>query len=100
MDKVTLVTGLWDIGRGDLQEGWSRSFQHYLDKFQQLLQVDVNMIIFGDEELEKFVFNNRRSENTQFVRRDLSWFKNNDFYNKIQVISICNTCTNNVRINL
>jgi hypothetical protein len=86
MNKITLVTGLWDIGRGDLQEGWSRSFQHYLDKFQQLLQVDVNMIIFGDEELEKFVFDNRRTENTQFVRRDLSWFKTNDFYDKIQKI--------------
>jgi O-methyltransferase len=85
-NTTTLVTGLWDIGRGDLQEGWSRSFQHYLDKFQQLLQVDVNMIIFGDEELEKFVLNNRRSENTQFVRRELSWFKNNDFYDKIQKI--------------
>jgi FkbM family methyltransferase len=84
--KLTLVTGLWDIGRGDLQEGWSRSFQHYLDKFQQLLQVDVNMIIFGDKELEEFVLNNRSSENTQFVIRDLSWFKNNDFYDKIQKI--------------
>ena len=83
---TTLVTCLWDIGRGNLQEGWSRSYQHYLDKFQQLLQVDVNMIIFGDEELEKFVSDNRRSENTQFVRRDLSWFKNNDFYGKIQKI--------------
>jgi O-methyltransferase len=83
---TTLVTGLWDIGRSNLQEGWSRSFQHYLDKFQQLLQVDVNMIIFGDEELEKFVLNNRSSEKTQFVRRDLSWFKNNDFYGKIQKI--------------
>ena len=88
MNKITLVTGLWDIGRGDLQEGWSRSFQHYLDKFQQLLQVDVNMIIFGDKELEKFVFDNRRTENTQFVRRDLSWFKTNDFYDKIQKIRI------------
>jgi O-methyltransferase len=85
-NATTLVTGLWDIGRSNLQEGWSRSFQHYLDKFQQLLQVDVNMIIFGDEELEKFVLNNRSSEKTQFVRRDLSWFKNNDFYNKIQKI--------------
>jgi hypothetical protein len=84
--NITLVTGLWDIGRGDLQEGWSRSFQHYLDKFQQLLQVDVNMIIFGDKELEEFVLNNRSSENTQFVIRDLSWFKNNDFYDKIQKI--------------
>ena len=84
--NITLVTGLWDIGRGDLQEGWSRSFQHYLDKFQQLLQVDVNMIIFGDKELEEFVLNNRSSENTQFVIRDLSWFKNNNFYDKIQKI--------------
>jgi hypothetical protein len=86
MNSITLVTGLWDIGRGDLQEGWSRSFQHYLDKFQQLLQVDVNMIIFGDEELEKFVLENRQSENTQFVRRDLTWFKTNEFYDKIQSI--------------
>jgi hypothetical protein len=85
MSKLTLVTGLWDIGRGDLQEGWSRSFQHYLDKFAQLLQVDVNMIIFGDEELEQFVSSNRRSENTQFVRRDLSWFirTNPDWYNQV-----------------
>ena len=52
---ITLVTGLWDIGRGDLSEGWSRSFDHYLNKFEQLLQVDCNMIIFGDSELEKFV---------------------------------------------
>ena len=84
--SVTLVTGLWDIGRGDLQEGWSRSFQYYLEKFEQLLQVNENMIIFGDEELEKFVFKYRRNENTQFVRRDLYWFKNNEFYTKIQSI--------------
>lgn len=84
--SVTLVTGLWDIGRGDLQEGWSRSFQYYLEKFEQLLQVNENMIIFGDEELEKFVFKYRRNENTQFVRRDLSWFKDNEFYTKIQSI--------------
>ena len=84
--KLTVVTGLWDIGRGNLSEGWSRSFQHYLDKFQELLQVDVNMIIFGDEELEKFVLTHRSTENTQFIRRDISWFKNNEFYDKIQLI--------------
>ena len=86
MNGLTFVTGLWDIGRGDLQEGWSRSFQYYLEKFEQLLQVNENMIIFGDEELEKFVFKYRRNENTQFVRRDLSWFKDNEFYTKIQSI--------------
>lgn len=86
MNNITLVTGLWDIGRGDLQEGWSRSFQYYLEKFQQLLKVDENMVIFGDKELEQFVFKHRSVENTQFVYRDLSWFKNNEFYNRIQSI--------------
>jgi hypothetical protein len=83
---ITLVTGLWDIGRGDLSEGWSRSFDHYLSKFEQLLQVDCNMIIFGDSELEKFVNQRRNVTNTQFVLRDLNWFKNNEFYNQIQSI--------------
>ena len=86
MDKLTLVTGLWDIGRGNLTEGWSRSFDHYLEKFSQLLQIDCNMIIFGDSELENFVKTYRSEDNTQFVLRDLSWFKNNEFYNKIQTI--------------
>jgi hypothetical protein len=44
------------------------------------------MIIFGDKELESFVFKRRSEKNTQFVVRELSWFKNNDFYDKIQKI--------------
>jgi hypothetical protein len=84
--KITLVTGLWDLGRENLNEGWSRSYTHYLDKLLQLLQIEENLIIFGDSELEKFVFEKRRKENTQFIRRDLSWFKNSEFYDVIQKI--------------
>jgi len=83
---VTLVTGLWDIGRGELSEGWSRSFDHYLEKFESFLKIPHNMIIFGDEELKKFVFKYRDESNTQFITKDLSWFTNNDFYLKIQKI--------------
>jgi hypothetical protein len=86
MNKTTLVTGLWDLGRDKLNEGWSRSYQHYLDKFKQLLQVEENLIIFGDEELEKFVQENRQSGNTQFVLRTTDWFKTNDYYPLIQSI--------------
>lgn len=86
MDKITLVTGLWDIGRGDLSEGWSRTFQHYLDKFSQLLDTPNNMIIFGDKELQEFVNQRRTSDNTLFVLRDLNWFTNNEFYQLIQKI--------------
>jgi hypothetical protein len=86
MSKITLVTGLWDLGRDKLNEGWSRSYQHYLDKFKQLLQVEENLIIFGDEELQRFVQDNRPSSNTQFVLRTTDWFKNNDYYDLIQTI--------------
>ena len=85
MSGLTLVTGLWNIKRDGLSEGWSRSFQHYLDKFEQLLQVENNMIIFGDSELESFVFERRTRENTMFITRSQDWFKN-EFYDKIQEI--------------
>ena len=67
MSNITLVTGIWDIGRSELTEGWSRSYQHYLDKFEQLLQVENNMIIFGDSELESFVWAHRDKKNTIFI---------------------------------
>lgn len=84
--SITLVTGIWDIGRSNLSEGWARPFQHYLDKFEYLLKVDTNMIIFGDKELKSFVFEMRNPSNTQFIERDLSWFINNEFFDKIQSI--------------
>jgi hypothetical protein len=86
MNKTTLVTGLWDIGRDQLQDGWSRNFQHYLNKLEDLLKLDNNLIIFGDETLKNFVFERRSVNNTQFITRDSSWFKNNDYYQLIQKI--------------
>ena len=86
MSNITLVTGIWDIGRGELTEGWSRPYQHYLDKFEQLLKCDENMIIFGDEELQKFVFERRSHDNTQFILRPMSWFRESEFFDKVQKI--------------
>ena len=86
MSNITLVTGIWDIGRGNLTEGWSRPFQHYLDKFEKLLEVEENLIIFGDEELKEFVFQRRKHENTQFIVRPLSWFTDSEFFPLIQNI--------------
>jgi len=61
---VTLVTGLWNIKRDQLTEGWSRSFDHYLNKFKELLQVENPMIIFGEQDLEWFVYFHRSRSNT------------------------------------
>jgi hypothetical protein len=96
MSNITLVTGIWNIGRDGLQEGWSRPFQHYLDKFSQLLDVESNMIIFGDEELKDFVFSKRSRENTQFITRPLEWFKDNEFFDMIQKIRTNESWSNQV----
>jgi hypothetical protein len=96
MSKITLVTGIWNIGRDGLQEGWSRPFQHYLDKFSQLLEVDANMIIFGEEDLKDFVFSKRSRENTQFITRPLDWFRDNEFFDMIQKIRTNESWSNQV----
>lgn len=85
MNKITLVTGLWNIKRDELSEGWSRSYGHYIEKFNQLLDIPYNLIIFGEEELREVVFKKRSESNTQFIVRNQSWFKN-EFYEKIQKI--------------
>jgi len=83
---ITLVTGLWDLGRSELSEGWSRNFNdHYLNKFKEFLHIPANLIIFGDSELEIFVETHKTHDNIQFVNRDLSWFKY-QFYDKINEI--------------
>lgn len=86
MSNITLVTGLWDIKRSELGEGWNRSFEeHYIPKLKELLKVENNLIIYGDKELKETVFSIRSEDNTQFIERGLEWFKGN-FYEKIQEI--------------
>ncbi len=84
--SVTIVTGLWNIKRDELTEGWSRTFEHYLSKFEQLLKIENNMIIFGEQEIESFVWERRDKSNTQFIIRDKSWFEHTVPYQKIQDI--------------
>jgi hypothetical protein len=83
---ITLVTGLWDIGRGNLNEGWNRSFDYYLEKFNELLKIDCNLIIFGDDNLETFVKERRNMSKTKFIKRSLDWFKQNEYSQKIEDI--------------
>ncbi len=88
MSKITIVTGLWDIGRDKLSNEWSRSMDSYLEKFDSLLKIEDNMIIFGDETLQKFVMERRENHNTQFILRNTDWFKNNDYFDLIQKIRL------------
>lgn len=85
--NITIVTGLWDLGRGDM-DGWAkRDFQQYLDKFVDLLKTDCNMAIWIPKSLEEIVWKNRKKENT------IVYFKENEdfktwfpFFDEVQKI--------------
>jgi hypothetical protein len=85
-NKVTLVTGLWNINRDSLAENWARTFEFYLSKFNDLMGLDINLIVFGNSEIESFVLEKKNSSNTQVIIKDLEWFKNTTPFDKIQEI--------------
>lgn len=64
--NVTIVTGLWNLGRGELSE-FTRSYDDYLTKFAELLKSPVNMIIYVSKKDEDFIWQHRSKENT-FVK--------------------------------
>ena len=85
--KVTIVTGIWDIKRNELSEGWNRSFEHYLSHLDNLMKTKDNMIIFIEEKYTSYVWKRRTRENTLLVIRELDWFRNNvDIFGSIQKI--------------
>lgn len=73
--KVTIVTGLWNLGRGDINEGFKRPYENYLQKFAELLRTDANMYIFVAPEDEEFIWQHRSRENTYVHLRSLEEFK-------------------------
>ncbi len=84
---TTIVTGIWDIKRSELNEGWKRDFSHYLNHLERLMKCENNMIIFIESEYKSFVEERRNKDNTLIVIKELDWFKNNgEIFNKIQDI--------------
>lgn len=70
-NDFTIVTGLWDLGREGLQD-FSRSFDHYLNTFEELLKQDFNMCIFVPKSLVAFVNERRKPHNTKIYIKELS----------------------------
>jgi hypothetical protein len=90
MSRITFVTGIWDLGRGDAKEGWARSFDHYVNNFINLLieMKDHNLIIFIDPSLEELVWKYRDKNNTKIYYHTKIDFNNNffPFFDKVQQI--------------
>lgn len=89
MNNSTIVTGIWDLGRDNLSEGWSRNFDHYINNFTNLLKVnELNLAIFIDPELEELVWKHRERSNTVVYHHKKEGFKGNffPFFDKVQQI--------------
>ena len=87
MSDLTIVTGIWDLGRDRAGRGFERSFGHYKTKFAELLEADVPMVVFGDDGMRGFVGDCRRRKPTDFRVRPASHFRHHfDFYDKVQDI--------------
>lgn len=83
---LTLVTALFDIGRGEIDAGFSRKYSHYLECFAKLLALDLPLVVFCDEETEKFVMAHRKSQNTRTVRKTIDDLRKFPFYDTVQKI--------------
>ena len=85
--NTTIITGLWDLGRGRI-EGWAkRDFQQYKDRFFELLETDMQMCIWIPKELEQEVLAIRRNKPTQIYFKELEDFKTwFPFFDKLQEI--------------
>ena len=71
--ELTIVTGLWNINR----EG--RSFDHYIEHFNNLLDTDVSLFIYIPKEYEYLVWAKRKKHNTFVKIYELDNIKN-DIY--------------------
>lgn len=79
---TTIVTGLWNIGRV------GRDFDHYIDHFRRLMDVDANMFIYIPKELEYLVWEKRSRKNTYVKIFELEDIKTlmSPFWDNIQKI--------------
>jgi FkbM family methyltransferase len=88
--NTTIVTGIWDLGRGDLSEGWSRNFSHYIEKFEELIQnlKNVPLIVFIDPKHENIVWKHRSKSNTVVYHQTKEQFNSDffPFFNEVQKI--------------
>ena len=95
--NTTIVTGIWDLDRASLSEGWGRKFDHYIENFKRLLECqDLNLAIFIDPEIEDIVWKIRNKSNTRVYHHKKNDFGGNffTFFDDVQRIRTSPTWLN------
>ena len=74
----TIVTGLFDIKRHDMD---GRIWSSYLNWFEKTLSINCPMVIYVEEETVNFVKNKRKNLSTKIISQkieDLYYFKHKE----------------------
>jgi hypothetical protein len=69
--ELTIVTGLWNIERP------GRDFDHYIQHFNNVLDIDAKLFIYISKEYEHLVWAKRKKHNTYVKIFELDDFKDN-----------------------
>lgn len=88
MSSLTIVTGIWDLSRDKAGEGFKRDFSFYTDNLKKLLQVDVPMVVYIEEQYQDLVMSARvgKEDITDIRIREVEDFRNLDAFDNIQNI--------------
>lgn len=85
--RVTIVTGLWNLDRDSLSDGFKRDYEQYRKRFAELLKTPAQMYIYIGKDDEEFIWQHRSKKNTSVKIMEASefetWF---GFYDKVQSI--------------
>lgn len=87
--NITLVTGLYDMGRDQLDPSFKRNFSFYEEKFTELLKatVDFPLIVFTESKIVPIVNSIRDKSQTQIIERSSSEFRNwFEFSDKVKIL--------------
>jgi hypothetical protein len=85
--EITIVTGLWDLDRGNLDSWAKRDFEQYKERFFEMLETDAQMCVWIPSELKHDVERIRGNKPTKIFIKEVSDFESwNPFFSKIQEI--------------
>jgi hypothetical protein len=82
----TIVTGIFDIGRGAIDGPFARPFSFYLESLSKLLRMDQPLIIYIQKKYEDFVHQHRTHGKTAIRIIELKDIEEFPFYDRIQSI--------------
>lgn len=88
MNNLTIVTGLFDLGRDKLPDGFRRDFSHYIECFEKFLKATkaYPLIVYLEAENEHVVWKHRDRENTRVVIKTLQYLRDFPFHSQVQKI--------------